>query len=255
LFLQLIEQKTKKTMLKVVFMMVIMSLFSTCRVLASSTICATRRGSVAFGIAKKNRCVSNKGTVEGQRLALFVRGGAFNNPINNQNSASTTTKLFSSTSTSVNSFFDLSAPDLQGNVVDFNNFRNKVTIITNVASRCGYTASHYKGLVELWSKVKDSNKVNILGFPCNQFMRQEPGSAEDIAQFAKSKGVEFTMMSKIDVNGDNADPVYKYLKEQSGTDIIRWNFATYFIISPDGTIKSYDGVEPMELLNIIESMM
>jgi glutathione peroxidase-family protein len=209
---------------------------------------------VAF--ASGNHLICSRGGSSSTRIALLQRGGGSSSFNNHQPSSATamgTSLLSTSTSTSVDSFFDLSAPDLQGNVVNFNDFRGKVTIITNVASRCGYTASHYKGLVELWSQVKDKN-VNILAFPCNQFMRQEPGSAEDIARFAESKGVEFTMMSKINVNGDDADPVYKFLKEQTDTDIIRWNFATYFVVAPDGTITAYNGIEPMDLLDIVSKL-
>ena len=98
-----------------------------------------------------------------------------------------------------------------------------VTIIVNVASYCGYTESHYRGLVDLWSKVKDET-VEILAFPCNQFGAQEPESDSSILQFAKNKGVEFTMMSKIDVNGPNSSLVYKYLKKEAGPATIKWNF-------------------------------
>jgi glutathione peroxidase len=101
--------------------------------------------------------------------------------------------------------------------------KTSVTIVVNVASKCGYTESHYRGLVNLWSKVKDES-VEILAFPCNQFGSQEPDSDAQILQFAKGKGVEFTMMSKIDVNGPTASPVYKYLKKAAGPGAISWNF-------------------------------
>jgi glutathione peroxidase len=102
----------------------------------------------------------------------------------------------------------------------------KVTIIVNVASHCGYTESHYRGLVSLWSKVKDES-VEILAFPCNQFGYQEPESDASILQFAKAKGVEFTMMSKI--NGPTASLVYKYLKKSAGPAAITWNFGTFWV--------------------------
>ena len=155
---------------------------------------------------------------------------------------------------SIKSFFDLSAKDINGNTVSFDKFRGEVTILTNVASKCGYTASHYKSLVELWGHVQNE-KINILAFPCNQFGRQEPGSAEEIAQFAASKGVQFTLMSKIDVNGPDADIVYQYVKKQTGTSSIKWNFATYFVVGPDGAVSAHNGVKPMDLLEYARNLL
>ena len=86
----------------------------------------------------------------------------------------------------ISSFFDLEAKDIKGKTVKFEQFRGKVTIVVNVASYCGYTESHYRGLVELWSKIKDEN-IEILAFPCNQFGAQEPESDSKILQFVKSK--------------------------------------------------------------------
>ena len=92
-----------------------------------------------------------------------------------------------------------------------------------------------------------SERVEILAFPCNQFGQQEPEECPVIKRFAAKKGVDFTMMNKIDVNGPSASPVYKYLKNNAGPKRITWNFATYFIIGPDGTVQSFSGVEPMDL--------
>jgi glutathione peroxidase len=87
-----------------------------------------------------------------------------------------------------------------------------------------------------------------LAFPCNQFGQQEPDSNEEILKFVQDEyGVTFTMMEKIDVNGPHASIVYKYLKLVAGPPTISWNFATYYVISPDGTISSHSGVEPMDL--------
>ena len=126
----------------------------------------------------------------------------------------------------IESFFDLRANDIHGNPVDFSKFKGQVTIIVNVASFCGYTDDHYKQLVQLWSQVKHTGKINILAFPCNQFGGQEPEDNEDIYQFALGYGVGFQMMSKINVNGAQASPVYKYLKKVAGPSTIGWNFAT-----------------------------
>jgi glutathione peroxidase-family protein len=155
---------------------------------------------------------------------------------------------------SIGSFFDLSARDIDGTTVDFGQFRGSVTILVNVASYCGYTKSHYEGLVELWSHVESEN-VQILAFPCNQFGKQEPGSAADIKAFAKSEGVKFRMMEKINVNGPDANIVYKYLKKKAGPGSIQWNFATYFVVGPDGDVQSHSGVEPMELKDLALNLL
>lgn len=147
---------------------------------------------------------------------------------------------------SVGSFFELDARDIDGNLVRFSQFEGKVTVIVNVASYCGYTESHYRGLVELWSEVKHED-VSILAFPCNQFGAQEPGSADEIKHFADGKGVEFTMMEKVDVNGAKTSLIYLYLKSQGALASIGWNFATYFVVGPDGEITAHSGVEPMQL--------
>ena len=131
-----------------------------------------------------------------------------------------------------------------------------MTVITNVASFCGYTESHYKGLNELYSQFKASAVgFNILAFPCNQFGEQEPNQCGIIKQFALSKGVEFTMMNKVDVNGSGASPVYLYLKKVAGPPRITWNFATYYVVRPDGTVNSYSGFEPTELKEVILEAM
>mmetsp|Transcript_3723 Transcript_3723/g.5464 ORF Transcript_3723/g.5464 Transcript_3723/m.5464 type:complete len:228 (-) Transcript_3723:78-761(-) len=156
--------------------------------------------------------------------------------------------------TSIGSFYDLSAKDINGKTIDFGTFKGKVVIITNVASFCGYTESHYKGLVQL-NKEMAGTETEILAFPCNQFGQQEPEECPVIKKFAQQKGVEFTMMDKIDVNGGNASIVYKYLKREADHGPITWNFATYFVVSPDGSIESYSGVEPMKLKGVAMALL
>jgi glutathione peroxidase len=129
----------------------------------------------------------------------------------------------------VSSFYDLTAQDIQGHVIDFSDFKGRVVIIVNVASYCGYTESHYRGLVELWSNLQQE-PVELLAFPCNQFGGQEPESNEKIMEFAKSKGVTFRMMDKIQVNGPNASLVYQYLKHTAGPANIQWNFGTFYML-------------------------
>lgn len=147
----------------------------------------------------------------------------------------------------IESFFDLKANDIHGKSLDFSQFRGQVTLVVNVASECGYTDSHYRSLVQLYKEI-DSAPINILAFPCNQFGKQEPGTADEILGFVEDEyGVEFTMMEKVDVNGPNASIVYKYLKSKAGPSTITWNFATYFVIGPDGNVESHSGVKPLQL--------
>jgi len=156
----------------------------------------------------------------------------------------------------ISSFFDLSANDIFGESVEFKKYEGQVTVLVNVASECGYTDSHYRGLVQLWNQVEHTGKINILAFPCDQFGHQEPGTSKEINEFAVEEyGVEFTMMEKIDVNGPDASIVYKYLKSKAGPTAIQWNFATYFVVSPDGIIESYSGVEPMNLKSTLMGLL
>ena len=154
--------------------------------------------------------------------------------------------------------YDFKALTSNGKELDFNQFRGKVLLIVNTASKCGFTPQ-FAGLEELNQKYKDKGLV-ILGFPCNQFAHQDPGSDEEIANFCQvNYGVTFQMMKKIDVNGPNEHPIYKFLKEKTknilGEDI-KWNF-TKFLISPDGnTIKRYTPtVKPSRMEKDIEEML
>lgn len=133
------------------------------------------------------------------------------------------------------SIYDFTVKDIQGEIISLEKYKGEVCIIVNVASQCGYTANHYEEFNELYEKYKN-NGLRILGFPCNQFGGQEPGNESNICTFVSSKNVKFDMFSKVDVNGDNAHPLWKYLKhKQGGTliDAIKWNF-TKFIIDRNG---------------------
>ncbi len=137
--------------------------------------------------------------------------------------------------------YDFKALDNKGKELDFAQFEGKVLMIVNTASKCGFTPQ-YDGLEALNKKYKDQGLV-IIGFPCDQFAHQEPGTDEEIAEFCRlNHGVTFQLMSKIEVNGKNAHPVYEYLKGAAkGTfgNAIKWNF-TKFLISRDGqTVKRY----------------
>lgn len=138
--------------------------------------------------------------------------------------------------------YDFDANLLNGEKVSLNNYKGKTIIIVNTASKCGLTPQ-YKGLEELYQKYKSEGLV-ILGFPCNQFANQELENSEDIEEFCQlNYGVSFPMFEKVDVNGKNAHPIFKYLKSKLSGGIlgsrVKWNF-TKFIIDKNGEpIKRY----------------
>jgi glutathione peroxidase len=140
------------------------------------------------------------------------------------------------------SIYDIEVKDINGKVVSMSKYKNKVMLIVNVASKCGFT-NQYEGLEELHKKY--SNKgLAVLGFPCNQFLSQEPGTEEQIKEFCSlTYGVEFDMFSKIDVNGENTHPLYKFLKENSkgvlGTEAIKWNFTKFLVDKNGNVVKRY----------------
>lgn len=133
--------------------------------------------------------------------------------------------------------YEFNAKDLNGNEVDFAQFKDKVLLIVNTASKCGFTPQ-FEGLEKLYQSYKDQGLV-VIGFPCNQFGSQDPGSNEEIGEFCqKNYGVSFLMMQKIEVNGDNEHPLYTWLKKQEGgflTDGIKWNF-TKFLVNRQGEV-------------------
>lgn len=125
--------------------------------------------------------------------------------------------------------------------IKLSDYKGKVILIVNVASKCGFTPQ-YKGLQEIYDKYKENGFV-VLGFPSNQFGKQEPGTEEDIKEFCSvNYGVSFPMFSKIDVNGENEHPLYTFLKaERSGiiTDAIKWNFTKFLIDKKGIPVKRY----------------
>ncbi|HEY8603004.1 glutathione peroxidase [Tsuneonella suprasediminis] len=132
--------------------------------------------------------------------------------------------------------FTVELPD--GSPLDLSAKAGKVLLIVNVASKCGFTPQ-YEGLEALQRKFADRG-FEVLGFPCNQFGHQEPGNAEEIASFCKlTYDVSFPLMKKVDVNGDDAIPLYDWLKAEApgvlGTKAVKWNF-TKFLIGRDGKV-------------------
>jgi glutathione peroxidase len=135
------------------------------------------------------------------------------------------------------SVFDFSAKLNNGDDKPLSDYRGKVLLIVNTASQCGFTPQ-YKGLEELYTKYR-AQGLEILGFPCDQFGHQEPGNDEEIRGFCeRNYGVTFPLFSKIEVNGENAHPLYKYLKAEAGGvlfDAIKWNF-TKFLVGRQGQV-------------------
>ena len=155
--------------------------------------------------------------------------------------------------------YDLSVKDIKMNTVDLSSFKGKTLLIVNVASKCGFTPQ-YKDLQNLYDKYQDQG-FEVLGFPCNQFGAQEPGTNEEVQSFCElTYNVSFKMFDKIDVNGSDASPLFKYLKHQSpgilGTEAIKWNF-TKFLVNKHGQVvmrfASKDGESAIEseLLKIL----
>lgn len=140
------------------------------------------------------------------------------------------------------SIYDFSARDIDGNERSLGEYRGKTLLIVNVASKCGFTPQ-YTGLEALWRAERDKGLV-VLGFPCDQFGHQEPGDEAEIRNFCStSYDVSFPLFAKIDVNGDNAHPLYKWLKSEGkgilGSESIKWNF-TKFLVDRDGqVVKRY----------------
>lgn len=140
------------------------------------------------------------------------------------------------------SVYDFSARDIDGNEHSLADYRGKTLLIVNVASKCGFTPQ-YTGLEALWRAERDKGLV-VLGFPCDQFGHQEPGDEAEIRNFCStSYDVTFPLFAKIEVNGDNAHPLYKWLKSEGkgilGSESIKWNF-TKFLVDRDGqVVKRY----------------
>lgn len=134
--------------------------------------------------------------------------------------------------------FDFTCKTSGGKAQRLDKYRGKVLLIVNTASKCGFTPQ-FAGLEELYEKYRDKGLV-ILGFPCNQFANQDPGSNEEIQEFCQlNYGVTFPMLGKIEVNGSGADPLFKHLKKEApgalGSERIKWNF-TKFLVDADGNV-------------------
>jgi glutathione peroxidase len=157
------------------------------------------------------------------------------------------------------SIYDFSAETLDGKPAPLSDWRDKVILIVNTASKCGFTPQ-YEGLEALYRKYRDRGLV-VLGFPCNQFGAQEPGDAAEIANFCSlTYEVDFPMMGKIDVNGPKTHPLYAYLKHAKpgllGTEGVKWNF-TKFLVDRKGEVveRFAPNVTPEALEGQIEALL
>ena len=135
------------------------------------------------------------------------------------------------------SIYEFKVKDAEGNMVDMEEYKGKVFLIVNTATGCGFTPQ-YEGLQDLYEKYQ-AKGFEILDFPCNQFGNQAPGSEEEIVDFCQSRyGVTFKQFAKVEVNGENEEPLFTYLKEQKGGLMgknIKWNF-TKFLVDTNGNV-------------------
>jgi glutathione peroxidase len=155
--------------------------------------------------------------------------------------------------------YDFEAQTITGEPVKLDQYRGKVLLIVNTASKCGFTPQ-FDGLERLWKDLGDKGLV-VLGFPCNQFGGQDPGDNSEIASFCQlNYGVSFPMMGKIDVNGPQAHPLYQWLVKEApgilGTKAIKWNF-TKFLVARDGRVLGrYDPTDsPKSLVDDIQKAL
>ena len=155
--------------------------------------------------------------------------------------------------------YDFSATSIEGQPVEMSTYTDKVLLIVNTASQCGFT-SQYKGLQALQDKYA-SKGFAVLGFPCNQFGQQEPGSATEIQSFCETRfGVSFPLFEKVDVNGGNAHPLFQYLVKAApgifGTEGIKWNFTKFLVNGSGKVIKRYgSNAEPKDIDRDIAALL
>lgn len=156
-------------------------------------------------------------------------------------------------------FYDFNAKDITGKEVPMSTYKGKVVLVVNVASECGYTPQ-YEGLEKLYQRYHKEG-LEVLGFPCNQFGGQEPGSEKEIVNFCKVNfGVTFPLFTKIDVNGDNTHSLYVFLKEKAsgilGTESIKWNFTKFLIDKKGNVMKRYgSSAKPEKIAGDIEKLL
>lgn len=155
--------------------------------------------------------------------------------------------------------FDIEATTIDGQPRKLADYAGKVMLVVNVASRCGFTPQ-YAGLEALYRKFADRGCV-VLGFPCNQFGAQEPGSEKEIASFCSANyDVTFPLFGKIDVNGENAHPLYRLLKREApgilGSEAIKWNFTKFLVDREGHVVKRYAPTDtPEQIAKDVEALL
>jgi glutathione peroxidase len=155
--------------------------------------------------------------------------------------------------------YEIEVKNIDRQTLKLEKYKNRVMLIVNVASHCGYT-NQYVGLQELHEKY-NAQGLSVLGFPCNQFLSQEPGTEEEIKNFCMSSfGVSFDMFSKIDVNGADTHPLYVYLKENAsgilGSEVIKWNFTKFLVDRNGKVLKRYaPSTTPSEIEQDIKNLL
>ncbi|HOT90613.1 MAG TPA: glutathione peroxidase [Anaerolineae bacterium] len=155
--------------------------------------------------------------------------------------------------------YDFTVTTIMGLPKSLADYKGKVLLIVNTASKCGFTPQ-FEGLQALYEKYHDRG-FEILGFPCNQFMNQDPGTNEEIQNFCRvNYGVTFPMFAKIDVNGPHAHPLYEYLKQAApgtlGLKAIKWNFTKFLVDAQGNVVKRFEpSVEPADIAPDIEALL
>jgi glutathione peroxidase len=150
-----------------------------------------------------------------------------------------------------NKFYEFSAEDIKGQLIDMTEFKGKTVLVVNTASKCGLTPQ-FEGLEKLNQKYKDKGLV-VLGFPCDQFGNQELGTDDQISEFCQiNYGVSFPMFSKVDVNGDQAHPIFKFLKSKLKGGIlgskVKWNFTKFLLDANGRPVKRFSPFTKPEAL-------
>ena len=157
------------------------------------------------------------------------------------------------------SVYDFTCLTSTGEEKSLGDYKGKVLLVVNTASKCGFTPQ-FKGLEEMYEKYRDQG-LEILGFPCNQFGNQDPGSNEEITEFCQlNYGVSFPMFGKIEVNGSGTDPLYEHLKAEApgalGTKRIKWNFTKFLVDASGNVVRRYAPVDkPEAIAKDIEALL
>lgn len=157
------------------------------------------------------------------------------------------------------SIYDFSVTSIEGKPVTLSDYKDKVLLIVNTASQCGFTPQ-YQGLQALYDKYADKG-LAVLGFPCNQFGQQEPGSATEIQSFCETRyGVSFPLFDKVEVNGSQAHPLFQYLTKSApgifGSEAIKWNFTKFLVDRQGKVIKRYPSLtKPEDVAKDIEELL